>query len=115
MFSFFMAIVGHMEVPRPGVELELQLPAYTAATATPDLSHVCDLHCSSSWVIVGFVSAEPRQKLLFEELLLSVLGLNCLVQNSWLLTKHQCFSGALRSVVISSINFLISYGKTEIE
>jgi len=27
-----------MEVPRLGVELELQLPAYATATATPDLS-----------------------------------------------------------------------------
>ena len=27
-----------------GVESELQLPAYT--TATPDLSHICDLHRS---------------------------------------------------------------------
>ena len=34
-----------MEVPRPGVESELQLPA--TATATPDLSHICDQHCSS--------------------------------------------------------------------
>ena len=32
-----------MEVPRLGVQLELQLPAYTAATATQDLSAVCDL------------------------------------------------------------------------
>ena len=32
-----------MEVPEPGVELELQLPAYTTATATLDLSHICDL------------------------------------------------------------------------
>ena len=36
-----------MEVPRLGVERELQLPAYTTATAMPDLSHVCDLHHSS--------------------------------------------------------------------
>ena len=36
-----------MEVPRLGVELELQLPAYTTATATPDLSRICDLHRSS--------------------------------------------------------------------
>ena len=28
----------HMEVPRQGVESELQLPAYTTATATPDPS-----------------------------------------------------------------------------
>ena len=34
-----------MEVPRLGVELELQLPAY--ATATPDLSHICSLYHSS--------------------------------------------------------------------
>ena len=27
-----------------GVKLELQLPAYTTATATPDLSAICDLH-----------------------------------------------------------------------
>ena len=31
-----------------GVESELQLPAYATATATPDLSHVYDLH-HSSW------------------------------------------------------------------
>ena len=29
------------------VELELQLPAYTTATETPDPSCVCDLHHSS--------------------------------------------------------------------
>ena len=38
----------HMEVPRLVVELELQLLAYTTATATPDPSRVCDLH-HSSW------------------------------------------------------------------
>ena len=27
-----------------GVELELQLLSYTTATATPDQSHICDLH-----------------------------------------------------------------------
>ena len=26
------------------VKLELQLPAYTTATANPDPSHICDLH-----------------------------------------------------------------------
>ena len=36
-----------MEVPRLGVELELQLPAYALAIAMPDPSHICDLHCSS--------------------------------------------------------------------
>ena len=32
-----------MKVPRIGVESELQLPAYTRATATLDPSHICDL------------------------------------------------------------------------
>ena len=36
-----------MEVPRLGVESELQLPAYTIATAAQDPSCVCDLHRSS--------------------------------------------------------------------
>ena len=34
----------HIEVPRLGVESELQLSAYTTAMAMQDLSHVCDLH-----------------------------------------------------------------------
>ena len=38
----------NMEVPGLGVELELQLPVYTTATAMPDLSRVCNLH-HSSW------------------------------------------------------------------
>ena len=37
----------HMEVPRLGVKSELQLPAYTTATATWDPSCVWDLHGSS--------------------------------------------------------------------
>ena len=34
-----------MEVPRLGVELELQGLAYATATATPDRSHIFDLCC----------------------------------------------------------------------
>ena len=41
LFSFLGPHVGHMEVPRLGVESELPLRAYTIATATPDLSLVC--------------------------------------------------------------------------
>ena len=42
-----------MEVPRVGVESELQLLAYTTATATPDPSCVCDLHHGSwqRWIL----------------------------------------------------------------
>ena len=66
-----------MEVPRLGVQLELQLPAYTTATATPDLSYACILHYSSQqrWilnplseakdqtVLVRFISTVPQQEL----------------------------------------------------
>ena len=85
-FFFFLAFLGphlwHMEVPGPGIQSELQLPAYTTATALPDLSHICDLHYSSwqhqtlnplsearikpttSRFLVGFVSAAPQWELL---------------------------------------------------
>ena len=43
-FSFLGLHPWHMEIPRLGVQLELQLPTYTRATATWDLSRVFDLH-----------------------------------------------------------------------
>ena len=51
-FGFVLVLVlvfleqhlGHMEVPRLGVESELQLPAYAIATAMPDLSSIYKLH-----------------------------------------------------------------------
>ena len=36
-----------MEITKLGVEWELQLPAYSTATATLDPSHVWDLHLRS--------------------------------------------------------------------
>ena len=71
-----------MEVPRLKVESELQLPAYTTATATRDLSLICNKRHSSqqSWslnplsrarvqtlilvLLVGFVTTEPQRELL---------------------------------------------------
>ena len=49
MFIYFLFGVHqwHVEVPRLGVESELQPPAYATATATRDLSCICDLHHSS--------------------------------------------------------------------
>ena len=35
-----------MEVPRLGVKSELQLPAYTTATAMPNLNRICNLYLS---------------------------------------------------------------------
>ena len=48
IFFFLGLHPQQMQVPRPGVELELQLLAYGAATATQDPSHIRDLH-HSSW------------------------------------------------------------------
>ena len=72
MYLLFRAIPWHMEVPRLGVQSELQLMAHTTATATPDPSCICDLHHSSwqcqirnplskagdrtSCILVGFLS-----------------------------------------------------------
>ena len=48
-----------MEVPRLWVKSELQLPPYTTATATPEPSHVCDLHYSSQqrWIVDPLMEA----------------------------------------------------------
>ena len=45
IFFFLGPHLRRMEIPRLGVKWELQLPAY--ATATRDLSCICDLRCSS--------------------------------------------------------------------
>ena len=47
MYCFLGPHPQHVEVPRLGVQLELQLLAYATATAMEDLSHVCDLYHSS--------------------------------------------------------------------
>ena len=44
-FSFLGPHLQHMQVPRLGVELELQLLAYTIGTTMPD--PICNLHCIS--------------------------------------------------------------------
>ena len=50
LFFFFLGSHSwHLEVPRLGVKLALQLLAYTTGTAMPDLSSVCDLHYSAGW------------------------------------------------------------------
>ena len=46
-FFFLRPHLRHMEVPRLGIRLDLQLLAYTTAAATGDPSHVCDLYHSS--------------------------------------------------------------------
>ena len=57
LFFFFLVFLGlypcHMEVARLLVELELVLPAYAIAIATPDLSPLCHVHYSSwpHWIL----------------------------------------------------------------
>ena len=48
-----MLNLQHVEVPRPGVQLKVQLPAYATTTAMLELCHVCDLHHSSGqlWIL----------------------------------------------------------------
>ena len=47
IFFFFLGLYPwHMEIPKLGVESELQLLAYATARAMADLSHVCDPHHS---------------------------------------------------------------------
>ena len=62
IFFFSGLHLQHMEVPRLGVESELQLPAYTTATATPDPSHVFNIHhCSQQHQILNLLSKARDQ------------------------------------------------------
>ena len=69
---FFFCFLGlhlqHMEVPRLGVELGLQPPAYTTATATQDLSRVCDLQHSSRqcWILKPLSTTRDRTCILMD-------------------------------------------------
>ena len=53
IFCFLRLHPQHVEVPWLGVRSELQLLVYTIATATRDLSRICDLHFSSwqCWIL----------------------------------------------------------------
>ena len=57
-----------MVVPRLGVELELQLPAYTTTTATWDLNCICDLHHSSQqhWILNPLTEATDQTRILMD-------------------------------------------------
>ena len=57
-----------MEVPRLGVKSELQLPAYTTATAIPDLSHICDLHhiLQKHWILSLLSKARDGTRILMD-------------------------------------------------
>ena len=74
-----------MEASRLGVESELQLSAYTIATAMPDLSRSATyttahgkagsltqclrpgIKPTSSWILVGFITTEAQWELQWKE------------------------------------------------
>ena len=70
LFCLLGLHLWHMEVPMLGVESEpqLQLPAYTTATATWDLSRVCDIHHSSRqhWILNPLSEGRDRTCLLMD-------------------------------------------------
>ena len=51
-----------MEVPKLGVELDIQLLAYAIVTATQGPSHICNLHQSSQqhWIFNPLSEARDR-------------------------------------------------------
>ena len=57
-----------MDIPRLGVKSELQLLAYATATATRDLSHICDQHHSSRqrWILNPLSEAKDRTCILMD-------------------------------------------------
>ena len=63
-FCFFLLGLHsqHMDVPRLGVQSELYLPDYATATATLDLSCVCDPHHSSRqcWILNPLSKSRDR-------------------------------------------------------
>ena len=51
-----------MQVPRLGVKSEIQLLACAIVTATPDLSHICDLPHSSQQHQILYPLSEARDQ-----------------------------------------------------
>ena len=69
-FFFFFSYLGlhlwHMEIPRLGVELELQLSTYTRTTTMPDSICICELHHSSwqCWLLNPLSEARGQTRIL---------------------------------------------------
>ena len=83
-FFFFLGPhLRHMEVPRLGVESELQLLAYATAIATWDLSQSCDLHHSSqqSWILNPLSEAGDGTRVFMDP---SWIHFHC----AWMGTSH---------------------------
>ena len=84
-FYFFKGPhLWHMDVPRQGVESELQLLAYATATAMPDVSGICDLHCrlQQCQILNPLSKARNQTHILMDTS--QVLNLLIHNRNSWL-------------------------------
>ena len=70
-FFLFRATPAAYGSSQARVELELQLLVCTAVKATPDLSHTCDLHCSSRqrWILNPLAEARDQTHILTETML----------------------------------------------
>ena len=68
IFVFLGPHLRHMEMPRLGVESELQLLASATATATWDPSHPCNLHGSSQqhWILNPLTGARDPTPILLD-------------------------------------------------
>ena len=99
LFCFLGPHLKHMEIPRLGVQSELQLPAYTTATAMPGLSHICGLQ---QWWIPGPLS-EARDQICIFMILVRFVNhwelpgefLSCM--NVWILSK--AFSSSTELII----------------
>ena len=91
-FFFFKVFLGphlwHMEVPRLGIQLELLLPAYATATATPDLGRVCDLHRSSQQRQILNPLSEARDR---THILTDTSQVHNPLSHNWNLQVISCF------------------------
>ena len=68
LFVFLGLHLWHMEGSRLGVKWKLQLLASASAIATPDQSHICDLHHSSwqRWILKPLSEARDRTHILMD-------------------------------------------------
>ena len=88
-FVFLGLHLQHMEVPRLGVESELQLLACGMATATPDPVSIYDLHCSlqQHWIFNSLHEARDHTYILMD----TSWVLNLLSHNRNSSTSIYCF------------------------
>ena len=96
MYCFFMVALWYMEIPRIGVELELQMPAYATVTATRDPSCISNLYHSSQqcWI------PDPLNK---------AMDWTCILMDTSLIHFHWSTMGTPCFVYIHSLKYIYVY------